>query len=745
MSYYNYWQWTLVTPVTRPLFTISENKKDMMYDVTMSRWWLSRVDKSAADDLRREYAMNTAFYQGLVFTPAEKETFLADQGLSNSRPELGLPIMQPLVTRVEGSALNVSTYAHAESTTSLRAKLRKEDEMNEAIMKTLAAQQGSYMASAVNQMTGLSQYEDETREFVDSTYQDKLADAITKMTDCLAAENDLDGLKGVAARKAFLSGLWCSHDYIHGDRLRSEMIDPMDCGFDPNSKRQDFMDGQFMYVCPLMTLQSAAERWQNGAETIKHLDEALRQFGVVGGVYNSNWSSGMLRVATVYWKDMKRVRRGWIEKDGHPHLCVLDEEKDGVMYTKDDCIEPPKEFTDKYTNWPAGKRWDDRWVEYVRYCSFVPWEWLPGTQGKPYVAGKTPDVVFDNGVYELQEEDPDDWFSVRFPIKMKAWSYVLGRVLAPATCVQSPQRVMNMVFSDLMWRLSKSGIGMPVFDQKAVANAGQTMQQVIFNWKEGIPTELDGSIVGSLSNAIGVAPGNLDAGFYNAWTILPQLRQIVYDATGIQSDAYGNNAPRKSVGTTEIAIEQTNIILRPFMEAQVDWFKMNYQFFAQGGKQFYSTLPWSLAEMVGDEGVAAMIASEDASLERFRIHMDVDFDARQLKQEANMMIDKFLQMGMLDQEAAANIYDDAFPRTVVGASKKYTGQAKKAAQMQQQQMQQQQQQMMIAQQGQQLDAEEMELSNQAAQHALEADKINQKSEEATMKMAAQSAASSQVG
>lgn len=737
MAYYNtWWPWITISPVVRPLFTEAENKKDMMYDVNMARWWMSRVDRNAVDDVRREYAANTSFYQGMVFTPAERETFLADQGLSNSRPELGLPIMQPLVTRVEGSAINVSTYAHATSTTSLRAKLRKEDEMNNAIMMTLAAQAGPYMASAVNQMTGLSPYEDETREFVDSTYQDKLANAVTRMMDCLVDQNNMEEWKGVAARKAFLSGLWCSHNYIHGDKLRTEMIDPMDCGFDTNSKRQDFTDGQFMYVCPLMTLQSIAERWQNGAETIKQLDGALRQFGVVGNNYN--WPNDMPRVATVYWKDVKRVRRGWVEKEGHPHLCTLDEEKDGVTYTKEDCVDPPKEFTERYTNWPKGKKWDDRWVEYIRYCSFIPWEWLPGTQGKPYVAGKTPDVVFDHGVYEMQEEDPDDWFSVRFPIKMKAWSYVLGRVLAPATCVQSPQRVMNMVFSDLIWRLSKSGIGMPVFDQKAVANAGQTMQQVIFNWKEGIPTELDGSIVGALSNAVGVAPGNLDSGFYNAWTILPQLRQIVYDATGIQSDAYGNNAPRKSVGTTEIAIQQTNIILRPFMESQVDWLKQNFQFLAQGGKQFYSTMPWALAEMVGDEGVAAMIASEDAALERFRVKIDVDFDAAQLKQEANMMVDKFLQMGMLDQEAAANVYDDAFPRDVVGAAKKFTAQAKKAAQMQQQAMQQQQQQMMIAQQGQALDQEEAQLSGQAAEMEMKAEEMNMKAQEPFVKAAAAS-------
>jgi hypothetical protein len=296
---------------------------------------------------------------------------------------------------------------------------------------------------------------------------------------------------------------------------------------------------------------------------------------------------------------------------------------------------------------------------------------------------------------------------------------------------------MDMVYSDLMWRLSKSGIGMPMFDMKAVANSKQKMKEVISNWKEGIPTEIDGSVVGGVQNAVMNVPGNLDGGFYNAWSILPQLKSIAEDASGIHADAMGeNNDPKKLVGTTEIAIQQTNIMLRPFMDAQVDFFLQVNQCFAQAGIQFYRTMPWALSEMIGDEGTAAIMAMEENTLERFRVKQVVTFEAEAMKEKADQMAMAYLQMGLLDPESAAQCLGNSFPRDVDNAVRAYTKRAAKAAQQQQADAMKQQQMGMLMQQQQSLDMQQQQASAGLAQTAMDAEKVNQKAQAPLVQAAA---------
>ena len=143
----------------------------------------------------------------------------------------------------------------------------------------------------------------------------------------------------------------------------------------------------------------------------------------------------------------------------------------------------------------------------LRYCTFLPREYNP--VGKEMRDGtKCADVVLASGEYEWGETNPSQQESVNFPIMRCALMNISGMIVSPLTAAQTPQRVMNIVTSDVIHRLSRSGGRSPVFDKRALA--GQSVKKVAIDLKEGDPIQVDSIHAGSVSNAIGFAGEGLD-------------------------------------------------------------------------------------------------------------------------------------------------------------------------------------------------------------------------------------------
>jgi hypothetical protein len=144
---------------------------------------------------------------------------------------------------------------------------------------------------------------------------------------------------------------------------------------------------------------------------------------------------------------------------------------------------------------------------------------------------------------------------------------------------------------------------------------------------------------------------------------------------------------------------------QPYLAAIAYQFEQMHQFDAQAGKQFFCKRPWMLEQMVGDDDMKALIASEEMQLEQFRVKVDLAPNATQERMETDMqVIPGLLQLGMLDPVTAAQLMGKSTKDDAYAAARKFTKQAAAAAAEQQKMAQAAQ-----AQAG--LDAEQAELDS----------------------------------
>mgnify|MGYP006921326600 CR=1 FL=1 len=740
-----YWAWVNVQTVVRPSRLLPNSQKDEYYDASCARYYLGMQQASQVNTFRQAYNINALYATNSRWGEAEDEKlFLGDSVNPTGRVALQYPLVQPTLTRLRGVASNISIFPIATAATSY-AKTRKEAKKKQAMLYSQAAQAGPMMAAAYAPM-GISPDEGETEDMFENSYQDDLELAASNLMEMISEENGLDDQKREVAEQMALSGLTAFHASVQGSRLVWELCDSNEVGWDPSCIRADFADGEYVFTCPLYSVSTIAERWQPKKKSIEDLD---RWANITTSNYTAaGWPQMRPRVFTVYWKDIDTVERGYVLKDGEPHLCTInrpDKERRGdePMYTDADLIPPPEnKYTAAWTDAEWASRKTTRYVEVIRYCSLIPWEYLPGayTDNKVFkdrmsarsiIEGRgtvTGDLILASGICDLQEVDPDDSYQKGFPLKMSAWTLIAGNVVAPLTAAISPQRMMNQITSDLMWRLRKAGNKSVALDSDAIAGSSMSHSEIINALKEGDPIDMKGAVTNGLQQAvqnIDTSPGN---SFYQMFAMLPQIKAIAESGTGVYESNFG--APQgqdQLVGTLQLQLQQAGVMQVPFNAAVAHLYEQVHQYDVQAGKQHYARYPWILSQMVGDSGMEAIMVSREMMIEQFRIRVELTEDAAQQRIMAdNMIIPQLLAEGSLDLLTANKLRGKAFPHQCYRAAEKFCMMKAKAdAQAaKQQQIQMQQQQMAL--EDAQIRDEEAEVAKQDTDAKLKMAAINQK-------------------
>ena len=673
----------------RPSRTVSEAEKDTeKYALDSSRAMLSSVMGTCIDRFRRQYYQNIQFYKGRQWTENDVKTFLMDGKSSNQRAALKRNVVTPMVTRIKGAARNMSINVAVKPRTS-RTRTRKEAELARNLILADAAGTSKAMRAAIQAQNPLiGDDEDQTRATFENIYQDKLTRGLSHMLQVNALINKFDERKEDYAERLTLSGLCAAHGSIHGNHIVWDMIEPEELIWDTSAKLPDFSDGDFMCVCPQMSISSIAERWPDtDKETIKAIEDALRNDANPDNTQRKNFPEGRPRVFTIYWKDVKFVERAYVMKDGGPELCVVSEPdpKTGKLeYTKDDYVDPPTEalFAEDF----KGGRSKRSAVEVIRYCSFIPWEYAPGVKVPNDVHDRTwgetkMDLVLDHGLYPLQEDDPFDTNRIGFPIKVSTWAYIDGDVIAPITDSIDPQRFINRVQSVIEMYLRKMKPPNKLFDARAVDPSIMDMAAVNKAAEEGETIYLDGKN-GGINQAYAYMNGGLDAGVASLFELINRAVDDANASTGINSPAQGQQST-DAVGVTAMLLQQTNIILMPLFGAVEDLYRQKHQFNAQAGRSWYWRNPHKLEEMIGDEDLAAVIASKDTMLEKWRSEVKMVLDEEVRLKEGQTILTQFLQFGLIDKRRFADLFNRATIEEVVAASREYVGEEMEAAKQQQ--------------------------------------------------------------
>ena len=333
-----------------------------------------------------------------------------------------------------------------------------------------------------------------------------------------------------------------------------------------------------------------------------------------------------------------------------------------------------------------------------------------------------------NGVYPLQEADSDDTYNKGFPLKFTTWTYIAGNVVAPITAAISPQRVMNQLTSDLMFRLRKAGGKSPAIDTDAMAGSTMSEEEILYALKEGDPVNLRGALVGGLQNAVREIDTSMGSSFYQAFNLIPQIKAIAESAVGVYEQNYGApGSPNQLVGTLQLQLQQAGVMQQPFYACIALLFKQAHQFNAQAGKQFFCRRPWILRQMVGDVGYDTLKLSQDLQNEQFRIEITLVPNAAEMRALVdNQIIPMRMQMGLLDAQAAADLFGRSFPADVDAACRKFAKQMAIAQAQAAAQQQQQAEQMAMAAEQAEIDQQEMEMAKLEQQGNTDRLKVQQK-------------------
>ncbi len=709
---------------------IPEDQKDERYHALWTRYFLSRQVSTHVNYFRDNFVSNMDYAIDSRWGEEDDvRIFLGDGPAQTTRIPFKFPIMSPMLTQLVGLTDGVSIAAKAMPATQYFAQTRREEMYAKAMVLSNAAQAGPMVAEAYAAQ-GISPDQAETDELFDMTYQDHIVRGANSIMAMIASRNRFETMKRTAAMFMGLSGDAAAHCFINGNNLEWELCEPREYGWDASSMKPDCSDGQFMYVCPLMSVSAVGERWNPVKDKMQALDMWSRILPA-GYNFNAGWPQSRPRVFTMYWKDMKYVDRGFVMKDGVEQFVTINEinpDTGKPDFTDDDLIEPPQNiYTECWEPHEVRARKQRRGIEVIRYCSMIPWEYLPGgytkylpfntsrpapkpmdNTGLPDV-GVVGDLMLDYGMYPLQEADPDDVFSVKFPIKMSAWRYLGGHKVAPLTAARDPQRWINQIASDAAWRMRKAGGVSALIAKEALDGSNMDEEELDLKVKEGDTIVLPAAQLGGLQNASGKIDTSPGAGFYNLLNTLPQMKSIAESSVGlydVNAGAPGNGDQTGIAMQTQLS--QSGRMQQPYLAALTHLFEQMHQFDAQAGKQFFCKRPWMLEQMVGDDDMKALIASEEMQLEQFRVEVTLAPNAQQERTETDMqVIPGLLQLGMLDPVTAAQLMGKSTKEDAYAAARKFAKQAAAAAAEQQKMAQAAQ-----AQAG--LDAEQAELDSAKA-------------------------------
>jgi hypothetical protein len=739
------WSWLPVVPISRPSRATSESEKDAAYDAACARYYLGRQNDTRQwiDWFQGNYDTNKAYaIDALWGEDADVRMFLGDGGSQTSRIPFKQPIISPMLTRMVGGVDNIAINAQAEPTTQQFAQIRRETFMAKRAAFRMAASQSSELASALAPM-GISSETDDMAESSEPPFQDMVIKGENTMMQVLAERYGINASKRKMAENMALSGLLATHYFVNGSNVERELCDPSEVGWDSSALRPDFVDSEAVWHAPLTSISALVEQHPDKSKELFGLEKYANMAIANNTSINGGWPQSRPRVFTVYFKDARKVEFGFVEVDGEVEYTALMDVDGTPRYKDKDLVEAPAEFKKQWDTWTPKERREKkqvRWVEVARYCKFIPWEYMPGSYKGTMAfsakmnetnitrdVGVLGDLVLDHGICELQEPSPDDEWSVRFPLKLTAWRYIGGHVVAPITAAIDPQRWMNQITSDLAWRMRKAGGKGVALEKSAVAGGGMDEDEINLAMKEGDPITLDGSAFGGVNNAIREYDNSPGAGFYNMMGQLPVVKAIAESAIGVYEANYGGNQGDQLVGTLQLQLQQAGVMQQPFYGAIVEHCKQEYQFIAQACKQFYAQRPWLLKRMTGDEGMAALIESKDMMLEQFRVKVDMVADNAQLRiMTDQQVIPSLMQLGMLDPITAASLMGRSIPQDAYEAARIYTKQAAAAQEAAAQQQAMQAEAQAVAADAQMIEQDKAQLGKEQTDAELKMAQINQK-------------------
>ena len=367
-----------------------------------------------------------------------------------------------------------------------------------------------------------------------------------------------------------------------------------------------------------------------------------------------------------------------MDEDNYPVLVRIGKKTNGnsldaeKIYEESDLITPPDTPKNRKL-FPNGKKTTMLYCDTLRYCTYIPGEVVSSTDTSD--KNKYSDIILDWGMDPYQDTKYQDISNVKFPFKVAIWGYVDGEIFSPVDDAISPQRFINRMLSLSESRMNSSGGSNVIIDEDSVEDAEQTYLDI----KEGKPITVRTRGKG-IPNTVGVYDATPKAGTYQMFQMINNMQNLIQSVTGVNESLKGESTGSDQlVGVTQLMIQRGSLMQEPFYNALSDMFMQMYESVATIGKKYYIDNEKELSIIAGDEALKIFKLSEELRNEDFAIFVEKENSDQALKNNANQMLQVFLEMGMIDQEILANLYERSTPSKVMSEVRRFVKLQKESA------------------------------------------------------------------
>jgi hypothetical protein len=716
----------LVTSVNKPNRLTAENKdSNKQYHLDYARWAVSNGFSGKHNEWLAKIKINKDFYKNEQWNDSEDiEAFLKDKsGQERNRIKMTNNLIRPMVEQYRGNAIILKINAQAQNISPMSIT-RRDEMLEEKLLKTEIANEFPLMGERMRKDDkSIGETVDETNIIFENVYVDKFVEEINSLLKFTKSLNEFQVKQVKAAQNLALTGLICSEAFEHGGHLRFRMIESEDVYWDRDAREFDLSDAAFQGYMNPYDVSYILERWQPSNEDAIALEnyvsvQAQNSTTNFGTANTRNFSSNRLPVFTSFWKDTDKFEYAYVlDEFGEPYLTRINWKYDGeeeFRFTDKDIIDPPKNVKNNKLFKNGKKR--KLFVDMVRFCRFIPSEYVApvkDSMGKDYG-----DIVLEFGTLDYQEVDMLDYSNCKFPLKFETWGYVDGEVFSPIDDAINPQRFINRVLSVTEQLINSAGGSNVIIDEDSIDP--NSKDDIYYDIKEGNPITVRTKGKG-VPNTVGYYDNTPKQGVYSMFGILPVIKQMVQDTTGVNEGLRGESTGSDQlVGVTELLIQRGSLMQEPFYEAISRLFVQMYQYTATVGKRMYIDNEREIVNILGNDGAEVIKLSEDIKNEDFNVFVERENDDSVLKSQANQMLAVFLDRGMIDDKIFANLYNRSTPNDVTRALR---SQAKIKAEAERQAAIEQQKQM-----------DNMAMQEQAMMQQQQAENVNDKMVQAQLEM-----------
>jgi hypothetical protein len=656
---------------------VSDNK-NLDYHTRFARYGIGMIPGRLYTEYITRSIVNWSFYKGRQWIFDEDlDAFLMDEsGEVRNRLRFVENIIRPMVRSLKNNAIRVDYTYKAEAVNSFAISRREKEFAILEAQTEVANAIGGDVKESMKANFPIGESRGETEEMFENEYKDKLVPGINYLLKFISEQNKVDRIQVRCAEHLAVDGICITREYHAHNTQLFKVIVPQTFFWDRGAMEPTLHDGEYMGHVDMEMPVTLYEQYNLKDDQKEALEYYVKQRKFTDYQWLTRFIGvidGRVPVFNIEWRDTERQTWGWVKQAGIEVFLRINYK--GGKFTTKDCIIPKDKEKAKELNT------DKTMVRYptvTRYCRFVPREYV--------ITKDHQDIVLEWGVLEYSDFDYMNPHYTPFSYKVATFAYYDGEISSPIDDAIDPQRMVNRINSMAESMINNSrGAGL-IYDGDGL-DAEEGEEGMLRNINLNKPVKLNAG--GNLNNMVAKYDMTASPSINILYNAASAYREAIKVNSGINEAMTGTmGGKRELVGVANAMIERGSLMQEDFYYALGLMMEQMFQSMAQRGKCIYVDNDYLIHYAVGERYTGALKLSKEYLNEYFRIFVKRTTPESDQQQNANNIALQFFQLGLLDDEHLAEVFNRGNVDDVVSKMREYVvGLAyakRQAADMQQQ-------------------------------------------------------------